>query len=180
MEEGYQNDADIFRLRHLQYFGELIEEFHEKSGKYPLQGKSQLDNYVHIAAPHQQKYVTGGPPYEHEVTDMEVFREELQSVLGRSVDLRFDPQKVPLFAPNFYIYMIRGNDYFFAIHLYSGYSFTNSVDKHYNKLEITSAQQRRQGLWGFRDLASNAGFTAAVQQVPHRSGWFNHLEQKYK
>ena len=51
MEEKYQHDADIFRLRHIKYFGNLIEEFHQKTGAYPLQGKSKHPHYVHIAAP---------------------------------------------------------------------------------------------------------------------------------
>ena len=59
MESSYQHDADIFRLRHLKYYGENIQEYHEKTGEYPLQGESEKPNYVHIAAPHQQKYAKG-------------------------------------------------------------------------------------------------------------------------
>ncbi len=180
MDREYQHDADIFRLRHLEYFGGLIEEYHQKTGKYPLQGNSEYQNYVYIAAPHQQKYANEGPPYKHDVTDVESFRKELEKGLGRRIDFKFDPQKVPVHAPNFYIYMIEGDRYFFAVHLYNKFPFSTPVGKHYNKLEITNEEPNRHGLWRLNELVADAGFKMALNKTPHKNGWFLHLEEKYK
>lgn len=145
MEASYQHDADIFRLRHLKYYGELIQEHREKTGEYPLEGESEYQNYVHIAAPHQQKYANKRPPFTHTFTDLERFRKELAEGLERKIDLKFNPQKVPLSAPNFYIYMIDGDSFFFAIHLYNKRSFANPLGEHYHKLEITNVKPKRSG-----------------------------------
>ncbi len=180
MDEKYQHDADIFRLRHLKYFGELIAEYHRKTGKYPLQGKSAHQNYVYIAAPHQQKYVKAGPPHKHEVTDVEAFREELEKGLGRKTDLKFDPQKVPVGGPNFYIYMIEGDSFFFAVHLYNDHSFTNPVSNHYHKIEITNKDFNRRGVWKYKILLADKAFQKAIGEKPYKEGFFLHLEEQYK
>lgn len=179
MDKGYQHDADIFRLRHLKYFGELIEEYHQKTGKYPLQGESDTQHYVLIAAPHQQKYAKGTPE-QFKVSDVERFRAVLKEGLGRDIDLKFDPQKVPTAAPNFYIYMIDGDSYFFAVHLYNAYPFSNPLDKHYNKLEITNEEPNRRGLWKLDDLLNDKDFQTAMNEKPYKEGFFLHLEEQYK
>lgn len=180
MEDKYQHDADIFRMRHLKYYGDLLNEFFAKTGRYPLQDKSEHQNYVHIAAPHQEKYVQGGPPYQHTVTPIQDFRSELESGLGRKVDLKFDPQKVPESAPCFYIYMIIEDKYFFASHLYNEYSFSNPIGKHYNKVEITNSGLSRRGLWDFKNLLTNEDFIKALNGKPYKNAWFLKLEEKYK
>ena len=38
--DSYQRDSDIYRMRHLVNYGELIQEFHAKTGRYPFQGLS--------------------------------------------------------------------------------------------------------------------------------------------
>ncbi len=180
-EKEYQHDADIFRLRHLKYYGQLIEEYRQKTGQYPLQGSSEHQHYVHIAAPHQQKYAKGGPPYKHDVTGIESFRKILAKGLGRKVDFKFDPQKVPIGAPNFYIYMIEKDSFFFAIHLNNESSFSNPIGKNYNKVEITNAKPPyRRGLWKLKDLLEDKDFKKAISETPHRNGWFLELEKKYK
>jgi hypothetical protein len=180
MDVGYQHDADIFRLRHLQYYRELIEAYYQKTGSYPLQGASEVQNYVYLAAPQQKKYVQGVPPQSHEVTGVEAFRKELENGLGRKVDLKFDPQKVPTGAPNFYIYMMDGDSFYLAVHLYNERSFSNPVAKHYHKLEITNGETGRQGLWNPDDLMEDSAFITALSETPDKNGWFLHLEEKYK
>lgn len=179
-DAGYQHDADIFRLRHLKYYGELIKEYHTKTGRYPLQGASEHQNYVYLAAPHQKKYIQGSPPQQHEVTDVEAFRKELEAGLSRKVDLKFDPQKVPIGAPNFYIYMIEDDAFYLAVHLYNERLFCNPLDKHYHKLEITNGESGHQGLWNVDALMTDPSFITALNETPHKNGWFLHLEEKYK
>ncbi|MDF7800664.1 hypothetical protein P4C99_14395 [Pontiellaceae bacterium B1224] len=179
MDKDYQHDADIFRLRHLKYYGELIEEYHKKTGKYPLQGDSEAQHYVLLAAPHQKKY-TQGTPEQFKVTDVENFRAVLKEGLDRDIEFKFDPQKVPVGAPNFYIYMIEEESFFFAVHLYNGRSFTNPLDKHYNKLEITNEEPNRRGLWKLDALLNDKDFQAAVNEKPLKEEFFLDLEEQYK
>lgn len=179
MDKEYQHDADLFRLRHLKYFGELIEEYHTKTGKYPLQGDSEAPHYVLLAAPHQQKYAQGTPA-AFRVTDVETFRAVLKEGLGRDIAFKFDPQKVPVAAPNFYIYMIEEDSFYFAVHLYNGRSFTNPLDEHYHKLEITNEEPNRRGLWKLNDLMQDADFQKALNEPPKKEDFFLELEEQYK
>jgi hypothetical protein len=179
MDKEYQHDADIFRLRHLKYFGELFKEYHQKTGKYPLQGDSETQHYVLLAAPHQQKYAKGTPE-QFKVTDVESFRSVLTKGLGRNIEFKFDPQKVPVGAPNFYIYMIEGDSFFFAVHLYSGRSFTNPLGKHYYKLEITNEEPNRRGLWQLETLMKDKDFQVAINEKPQKEDFFLDLEEQYK
>ena len=179
MENQYQHDADIFRLRHLKYYGELLEEYHKKTGTYPLQGDSEGQHYVLVAAPHQKKY-TDGLPEELPVTDVESFRAVLKKGLGRDIEFKFDPQKVPVDAPNFYIYMIEGDTFFFAVHLYHRRSFSNPLGRHYHKLEITNAEPNRKGLWKMEALLKDRDFQKALNEKPHKADFFQDLEKQYK
>jgi hypothetical protein len=179
MEESYQHDADIFRLRHLKYYGTLIQEYHERMGKYPLQGQSEYQNYVHIAAPHQKKYASRRPPFTHTFTDVETFRDELEEGLGRKINLKFDPQKVPVTAPNFYIYMIDDGTFYFAIHLYNERSFANALGEHYHKVEITNQSMPRRGQWQLDALLKDPDFLSAIDEEPHKEEFFKQLELKY-
>ena len=176
---GYQHDADIFRLRHMKYFGALIEEYYKKTGKYPLQGLSKAQHYVFIAAPHQERYVQDVPA-QFAVTGLEEFRSVLEKGLERKVEFKFDPQKVPVEAPNFYLYMINGESFFFAVHLYKARSFTNSIGKNYHKLEITNEEPNRRGLWNYEQLIDDKGFKSAINEKPNKETFFLNLEEKYK
>ena len=40
-EQAYQDDCDVVRLQHLIYYGNLIEEYKSKVGKYPFEGEKQ-------------------------------------------------------------------------------------------------------------------------------------------
>ena len=179
MDKEYQHDADIYRLNHMKYFGELFKEYYKKTGKYPLQGQNEAQHYVFIAAPHQQKYAQDVPE-QFIVTDLEKFRTVLEKGLGRKVEFKFDPQKVPVGAPNFYIYMIEGDSFFFAVHLYSERTFTNPVGKHYHKLEITNEEPNRRGLWKFDVLLKDKSFQKEMNKEPYKKGWMDQLEEKYK
>jgi hypothetical protein len=179
MDREYQHDADLFRLRHLKYYGQLIEEYHQKTGKYPLQGDCETPHYVLLAAPHQQKYAQGTPE-QFKVTDVETFRAVLKEGLNRDIAFKFDPQKVPVGAPNFYIYMVEEDSYFFAVHLYNSRSFANPLGKHYHKLEITNEKPNRRGLWKLEELLKDNDFQLAINENPEKEGFFLDLEEKYK
>ena len=116
-KDDFQHDMDIVRLNDLQKLGGLVEEFRKKTGRYPLAGRANVPNYVHIASKNQKKYTGNKPKYAHEVTALPVFLDELERGLGRKVNLGFDPQQVTRSRPNFYVYMVDKGRYFLAVHL---------------------------------------------------------------
>lgn len=179
IDEAFQRDADIIRLQHLKYYGELIEEYIKKTGKYPFQGQTQLQHYVHIANKKQLKYVQGGPPFEHKVSSVEEFRSELEKGLGRKIIFKYDPQLVPVYAPNFYIYVIKDDVYYFAVHIFKNESFSNYIAKNYNKVEITNSPEVRHGQWKLKDLMENPNFIEIINSTLNKNKHFKELENKY-
>ena len=55
-EQAYQNDCDVIRLQHLNYYGNLIEEYKLKVGKYPFEGEEQ-QVYAFIYNNNQKEYI---------------------------------------------------------------------------------------------------------------------------
>jgi len=91
----FQQDADIIRLKHLEYYGSLLKEYHSKTGKYPLVGKSIVPIYVFIASPKQVDDIQGGPPYAHKVVDFKDWVADVEATLGRPINEYYDPQYEP-------------------------------------------------------------------------------------
>ncbi|WP_019674052.1 hypothetical protein [Psychrobacter lutiphocae] len=134
--KGFQADADIVRLQQLKYWVDLIEAYHNKTGRYPLQNKQQRNLTVFIATPQQQQYTYQLPGSEY--ATMTQFVNDLEAGLGHPIEERYDPQYAPDVKPNYYIYMLDGDDYFFAIHTHQDYSFSRPVAPDYNKVEVSN------------------------------------------
>lgn len=158
----YQHDADIVRLKHLKYLGGLIEEYHEETGRYPLQSDDNIENYVNIASFSQKKYTQGGPPYEHRETAVEEFKVVLEKGLGRNINLPFDPQLVPVNKPNFYIYMVKGDQYYLAVHLYDGSGFARKIAPYYFKAEISNISVSSQKIYKYNELMNNPEYQKRI------------------
>ncbi len=158
-EEAFQRDADIARLRHLQHYGTLIEEYRQKTGKVPLQGVADIPVYVHIANDEQIAFTQNGPPAPHKVVSMAEFVADLESGLGRSIDEFYDPQYRPYKKPNFYIYMIRDGSYFFAIHVHQPFPFANKIGECYHKIEISNVANASNGACDPEQLFAAKEFT---------------------
>lgn len=176
----YQDDADIFRLRHLKYMAELIEEYYQKRGKYPLQGDVAMSNYVHIANTFQEEYAKERPPFSHKLTPLHVFIDSLEAGLGRKVTLKYDPQKVPANKPNFYVYLIQDNYYFFAVHLHNSFSFSKYIAPYYNKAEVTNLSPNTDGQSTLKELLSNKEFVETLEKKAQKEGFFIELEKTSK
>ena len=138
LEKDYQNDADKIRIQHLRYYGDLIQEYYEISGTFPFQGKIDIPIYITIANNFQKKNADQQLPFDNMQIPSTEFKQELERVLEREISLMYDPQKVGVYAPNFYIYSIWEGIFYFSIHLYNKYNFTKNVSKHYNKVELTN------------------------------------------
>lgn len=174
--DDYQYDADIFRLRHLVHYGELLKKYYERNGAYPLQGDVDYQHYVHIATKEQEP--KGRPPFKHTVTKVNDFKKILKDGVGGEVVFKYDPQRRPDSKPNFYIYMIDGEYYYLAVHLHEDFSFSNKVAPYYNKLEITNNPNPGPGQWNFDNLLNDKDFQSTLNRKPMQEGFFLELEKQ--
>ncbi len=167
-EVSYQHDKDIIRLNHLKYWGKIIEEYHSETGRYPLQEDVNLPNYVFIANEWQRKRIRKAVPYSHKITDMKEFIEVLEVGIGRKFDIKYDHQKISVTKPNYYIYSIHRNQYFFAVHLYNSFSFARKVADNYYKLEISNIPNLSKKIWIYSELMKNKDFIIASAKELYR------------
>ncbi len=139
---GFQHDADVIRLQDLKYWVKLIEEYQQKTGKYPFQGVSDKPIIVKVATPMQQKDSKGYPPAPAITRSMVEFVQTLEKGLGREIDEYYDPQYKADVKPNFYMYMVDKDSYYFAIHTNESYPFSRAViAPYYNKIEVSNIPQ---------------------------------------
>lgn len=175
----FQKDADIIRLNHLEHYGNLIEAYHEKTGKYPFQDKFQVPVYVHVANNEQIEYTKQGPPGAHEIVLFKLFIQELETQLGHDINEYYDPQYAPDYKPNFYIYMITGNTYFFAIHVHQSFPFAKKIADHYYKVELSNHANKKNMAVDPQLLFSNPEFKVEKNKPISKEAFFREREEKY-
>ena len=178
LEDSFQNDADVVRLTHLKYYSDLLAEYHNKTGSYPLQDKAaDMPVYVFVATDTQR--VKGAPSYKHAVVSVRDWVSDLEIRLGRPLDEYYDPQYFSdKYKPNFYIYMVYKDTFFFAVHLYQDYPFAKNVAEHYNKLEISNKPNARNNAVEPAGLFESGDFQDALA-VSYKVDFFKEREAKY-
>lgn len=178
-EAAYQAGADVYRLRHLKYYGELIEEYRELTGRYPFEGEAEVPLYAFVAHDRQVDYTEGQIPYAHERRSMAELVAEIETGLGRTIDEYYDPQYVPTVRPNFYMYLIDGDRYFFAVHLQERFSFSQPVADRYNKIEISNRVTDADFAVLPEELFTSEEFNAALTRQVRRRGSLDAREAEY-
>ena len=178
--ESFQTDADVVRLRHLQHYGSLIEEYRQKTGRVPLQDSADVPVYVHVANDQQMPYARQGPPIPHRLMSMAEFVSELEAGLGRTIKERYDPQFRPTSKPNFYIYMVQDRDYFFAVHLHQPFPFAKKIADKYYKAEISSVANGLSDASPPAALFDSPEFAAATNRSLAKRGFFEDRERRYE
>ena len=121
----FEEDADLIRLEHLEYWTEIIDKYYQIKGSYPFQSEVLSNEdivLVKIATKQQMRYLSsGGDKYdkrldnnqsgyfkEHSVED---FIAEIEVVLGHEIKEKYDIQKVPTSSPVGYYYFISKDGY---------------------------------------------------------------------
>lgn len=136
--DDFQSDADVYRLQDLEHYGTLIEAYKTKTGQYPLFDQvDDLPVYAVIASPEQVDDVQP-LPFAHVNISPAQFFDELEKGLGRPIEERYDPQFEPDKKPNFYIYTVGSDRYFFAVHVSQPFSFTQDIGPGYHKVEVSN------------------------------------------
>ncbi len=177
MESQYQSDADIYRISHLIHYGEILSEYYEETGHYPFQNDMDEHSKVTFATDEQRAYLnsdsTGIVVYS-----AEQFRAEVSSELGRDIELKFDPQRVPTTMPLYYLYVVEGIHYYFVVHLFHEYPFAGNRGPGFNQVEITNDDIVYPGFWRYEELIKDPAFRSVASQLPSRAGWFEELDRR--
>ncbi|WP_423186533.1 hypothetical protein ACO1PK_15670 [Alishewanella sp. d11] len=121
----YQEDADLIRLEHLEYWTEIINKYYQIRGSYPFQSEIQNSEdivLVKIATKQQMQYLSsGGDKYEKRLDNnqsgyfnersVKDFVAEVEAVLGHQIEEKYDIQKVPTSSPVGYYYFTSKDGY---------------------------------------------------------------------
>jgi hypothetical protein len=179
-EERYQNDADIVRVHHFDHYAKLLTEYYEKTGKYPFQHEKDVPVYVFIMTNVQETKFKDTNPYKHTTVNDRYFFEELSIGLGRTIEEKYDPQKVAGDdRPNMYIYMVDGDNFYFAVHLYNSNVFTKSIGKYYHKMELANIDDGENKFYTYEALKNNPQYLHILNRVPENPVFFDNLDAEY-
>lgn len=177
--EDYQITSDIVRLRHLEYYGDILNEYFLITGRYPFQSFDQKPIYVYIANDEQEKFTKDPIPFEHTLYTHKEFIQEIESVLNRDIEEYFDPQYSPDYKPNFYIYAVTGKTMYFAIHVGNKYPFSKKVSNGYYKIELSNMLIPYDKFYTIQFLKNNDDFNFEKLKPIVKVGYFKEREEKY-
>ena len=146
---AYQKNADIIRLRHLKYYGNLIEEYFKKAGHYPFQMDSEVPTYVYIANSDQMRFTESyedAIPFRHNTIPFKNFIKEVETVLGHEIEELYDPQEYPDVKWNWYLYSVEKDVFYFAIHVHQRFAFSKFIAQYFYKIEISNISNQSANL----------------------------------
>jgi hypothetical protein len=172
IDTEYQKDADAKRVADLYQIAELVEEYRDKVGFYPLAKQRENlkapdggfeDNDTKLfyeSNPEAECLITPrdvsdkikNRPGAYIRVSYEAMNTELSKALGREVILPYDPQKVWVHRPNFYVYLYRDGNYYLAVHLHEPHLHSKKIAEHFYKLEVTSFEKHPSGIVNYRKL----------------------------
>lgn len=121
LDARYQKDMDVVRQKDAQQIFKLVQEYTEKAGHLPFQ-EHTADKPFMVLIGHsvqeedyfaQDPVVARGAIFANASTMERLLSKELK----RPINLPRDPQKVPTYAPNVYVYFVKGNEFAVASHL---------------------------------------------------------------
>jgi hypothetical protein len=177
MEEQYQSDADIIRIQHFDYYAKLLSEYYEKNGKYPFQYEKDEQVYIYILNNFQEERFKDTNEYIHYSVDDKWFFDDLTNGLGREIDEKYDPQKISSDGrPNYYVYMVDGDYFYFAIHLYNNNHFTKRVAKYYYKMELSNIDSKEYMLFTYLTLKNDLRYIELINKKAKKQDFFDEMD----
>ena len=122
LDAKYQQDMDPIRRDHAHQIADVIREFADQTGHLPFQEQAKDEPFM-VLIGHSQEHedhFANDPVLKRggQWANSSLLESMLEKELGRDVQLPRDPQKVPTYAPNVYIYFISGNQMTVVSHLY--------------------------------------------------------------
>lgn len=170
-EEDYQAAADAKRIHDVHRIAALIEAYRQAAGHYPFRERFENIPPGHKAAPLAatitnlqlpEKYRWPPPGSSGRIMPSAEFEAELRAVLGPDIEIPCDPQKIEVYAPNFYQFLTDGQDWFVSANLYSPTGHTLRLAAHYHKYQVGSVDVPRQKIRRFADIPAAELKTARI------------------
>lgn len=179
-ETRLRKDADIIRLRHLTYYGRLIEQYYRVAGKYPLQQIMPMPLYIYVANDQQ---VESAKQQEHTGpfadVPFSVFVKQVESVLAKEISEYYDPQYPPDDKPDFYVYTVHNETYHFSVYVRQPYPFARRVAENYYAVEISSDPDPDNKIYSPDQLFNSPGFNKELNRTISNEAFFREIEKKY-
>lgn len=177
LEDEYQHDVDIIRMKHFDYYANLLDQYYQKTHKYPFQEKATQNGspvYVFIMNDTQRSRFRDTNPYAYTEEKQENLFKEIETKLGTKIEPKYDPQKIASsdHRPTMYIYMITKNEVFFAVHLYNPNKFTKKVADHYYKIELSNGDDNKYKFYTYKTLQADSEYKRLIQQEPVKKEYF--------
>lgn len=174
--KDYQHDADIVRLQHISYLGDLIERYIDITGAYPL--ASDEEKYVFFVSPSQEQYASGNKMFKDNLARLEEFKDSIESVLDIEMIIPFDPQLEPVNKPTFYVYRADKSGYTLTGHLFSGKGISKKINKYYYELNISNNEIKKDNIYTYQTISNmtrfkkriSAQFKIAAPKNPEQQG----------
>ncbi|GAB5404412.1 MAG: hypothetical protein Aurels2KO_26430 [Aureliella sp.] len=122
LDARYQHDMDSIRQDDAHQIAYLIREFADKTGNLPFQEQAKHKPFMVLIghSREHEDHFANDPVLKRDAQWANSFllESKLEKALGRDVQLPRDPQKVPTYAPNVYIYFVSGNQLTVVSHLH--------------------------------------------------------------
>lgn len=185
-----QEDFDKIRLDHIFIISGLVNEYHQKNGKYPFEtGPSQLPA-IAIIETEKQKETHGGKvplfldlnirqtkgklptkPSKVDVKTIEELETELSKGLDRDIILPKDRQKVPVNKPSVYLYSYYLDVYEITAFLHHDLVFTRPLGPFYNKITLSNRSEKNFGIWNPDELLKQKEFISFFTAPLNKDGY---------
>lgn len=113
LDAEYLRGMDPIQRNHAHLIADVIREFADKTGHLPFQEQAKEQPFMVLIghSPEHEDYFANDPVIKRDaqLANSGLLESMLKNELGRHVRLPRDPQKVPTYAPNVYIYFVSGN-----------------------------------------------------------------------
>lgn len=121
LDAHYQKDMDVVRQKDAQQIFKLVQEYTDKTGHLPFQEHAADKPFMVLIGHSMQEedYFANDPVLARGgiFANSSTMEKLLSKELKRPITLPRDPQKVPTYAPNVYVYFVKGNEVAVASHL---------------------------------------------------------------
>jgi hypothetical protein len=176
-----QDDFDKIRLDHILIINDLVYEYKEKTGQFPLENYSVMPVYVVIATEEQIKNDKGRSnvfldlssrsvdgkvpeqPKSIEKITLKEFETILEKGLQRKVNIPVDPQKVPVNKPSLYYYTYYLGVFDVTAFLHNSFSFSRNLGQFFNKITVGYKSYPQSCIWTPKDLMAQEEFRQFFQ-----------------
>lgn len=133
LEENYQDEMDKIRMGHVNQISDVIYDYYKVTGRYPLQEEVTNKPITVFVTKKEIKetFIEQAKKNNYKLVKFDKFKAEVEKVLGEKITFPEDPQSVPTFAGNFYIYYVDKMSSSITGNLYSENDWTYDAGNYY-------------------------------------------------